>query len=474
MGKALARTTSGAECSAAEGAYAAAESAAAMAHMTVAGLPLTVSSSMVQQALPNAFPEVDAVGDAGNPTVNEGTLSTASAAAATPPAVDSRLVRVEETEEVETNVLKVLRAQVEQLARELVPAQDDSAPALSAGSKVAASRAAAGAGPALAEATPATAAAASRPAAPRSTAAAPSSSSSTTTAAAAAPTSTAAAPLAVKSPLPPKSVAGAAAAAAAAGTRAAAAAAAAANTAAIDEEDERPITLAGFGGGAAARGVGRGRPMGAQAEGPLHATHGRGMGRGRALAPPPGLQGLSLHRNQHNVPGGLSRSWMPGPPIPEAEVEDSGTVENSPVWPTWPADVDHNGMPGGWLPELELPSNALLGSEFAWSKHSAMSPSLDWGRTPSTLASPPEMASPALRTSNPYAAASIGAAVTGSGMDAASAAAAAAAAMQAPMVIPMYVTVPLAMAHSCPHCHKHFALHSETGLPIETSEDTTG
>lgn len=62
------------------------------------------------------------------------------------------------------------------------------------------------------------------------------------------------------------------------------------------------------------RGFGRGRPMGRFFEGPFL---GRGMGRGRALAPPPGLQGLSL--SGQRLPGSLSRPWMAGPPIPEDE-----------------------------------------------------------------------------------------------------------------------------------------------------------
>jgi len=240
------------------------------------------------------------------------------------------------------------------------------------------------------------------------------------------------------------------------------------------DEDERPINLAGFGSGSYTRGLGRGRPMGLQEEGgPFSAVHGRGygIGRGRPLAPPPGLQGLNLSRSQR-VPGGLSRSWMPGPPIPELEEADEGsTIEGSPSWPPWP-DVrsrppwpDEHGPDASWLPAQDLPRGALgtrprFGAAAAaahaadspglWPKGSYAGTPVDWGRTPSTLGSPPQ--SPALHGSTTPSAWIGQPGVIGSGDP-----------MQ-PAIIPMYVTVPLAMAHSCPHCGNLFAL-PPGGLP---------
>jgi len=119
-------------------------------------------------------------------------------------------------------------------------------------------------------------------------------------------------------------------------------------------------------------------------------------------------------------------------------------------------------MGGAWLPELELPGSAMMGDSL-WSK--AMTPSVEWGRTPSSMeaASPPEALSPVVRSVTPMGFLSgqggLGSSPTGS--------------MMQPQVIPMYVTVPLAMAHCCPHCHKHFALHPDTRVPVAPTCDTT-
>lgn len=256
----------------------------------------------------------------------------------------------------------------------------------------------------------------------------------------------------------------------------AAASAAAAAAAAADDDDEAggsaergSINLAGFDGSSWVPGPGgRGRGFGPQE--PHHGV-GFGIGRGRPLAPPPGLQGLHLSRPQR-IPGGLSRTWMPGPPIPELEEADEGSIKNSPEWLPW-GDPEAQGTPT-WLPPLELPAVALGGqvpiadlgldaaagivSESAastpiWSRQSKASYShtpVDWGRTPSLGATPPE--SPLLRaTSEVPRHSRSGSPDHGH-----------------PVVIPMYVTVPLAMAHSCPHCGKHFALPPEPGRKDST------
>lgn len=221
-----------------------------------------------------------------------------------------------------------------------------------------------------------------------------------------------------------------------------------------DEEELQPVSivLAGFSSGSAHHGMGRGRLMSISDPGAVPGLHGRGMGvgRGRALAPPPGLQSLNLEKNRP-VLGGLARAWMPGPPIPEAAAEDdtAATPGDSPMpaWPPWPGD-------------FELPQSAFLSlGEAAMSSVPQSSyvgsPRHDWGQTPSTF-SPAE--SPALRPGVPFSGAALG---LGGSPDIS--------AMQ-PAVIPMYVTVPVATTHACPHCGRHFALPPEGLQPLMGTE----
>lgn len=233
------------------------------------------------------------------------------------------------------------------------------------------------------------------------------------------------------------------------------------------DEDEPPIVLAGFSAGAASRGVGRGRPMGSQdPSGPVIGLRGRGMGvgRGRALDPPPGLQSLGL-QSQQPVLSSLSRSWMPGPTIAEEEGEDDTVtpVESPiPAWRRWP--------------DFELPQGALIGLGEAVESSYASSPRHDWGATPSAY-SPAE--SPALRPGHaPFDIPGLGSVHqgaqegvegrgrgrerergrTGSQHSGDPGDISPLPASLQPAVIPMYVTVPLAMTHSCPHCGHSFAL----------------
>lgn len=199
-------------------------------------------------------------------------------------------------------------------------------------------------------------------------------------------------------------------------------------------QEQPPIAMAGFSGSVAARGVGRGRPMGAAEQGPWIGLHGRGMGvgRGKALTPPPGLQGLNLQRR--SLPGGLSRPWMPGPPIVEVDDEGAnGTPQASTEWPSWPDE--------------DLPDGVFTGVDKLDTSYAASA--ADWGRTPSTYASPAQ--SPAMRpAAHPYN--SAGGAGGGPAFQ-----------LSVPTVPPtmMFVTVPLALAQNCPHCGRHFALPVE-------------
>lgn len=192
-----------------------------------------------------------------------------------------------------------------------------------------------------------------------------------------------------------------------------------------EQADVDIYSLENFGAGVTAGGMGRGRPIGPLGGLPAQSRSG---GRGKALAPPPGLQGLALGRGQKK-PSGLSMPWIPGPAIPEDE------------------DITDSPLVGPWagssllLPSLELPGNAL-GDAMGY-PGSDVSPTYA-DRTPSCWTS--------------YAATPV------------------ASYSEAPDlqfsagvnrgVIPMYVTVPLAMAHSCPHCGGHFALPPEAeGVP---------
>mmetsp|Transcript_80001 Transcript_80001/g.249410 ORF Transcript_80001/g.249410 Transcript_80001/m.249410 type:complete len:570 (-) Transcript_80001:127-1836(-) len=208
--------------------------------------------------------------------------------------------------------------------------------------------------------------------------------------------------------------------------------------------------------GQSTRGVGRGRPMAGEAQLPWHGIHGRGMGRGRALAPPPGLQGLQLSGSSQKIPHGLAQPWMPGPAIPEDEDESASPALG------W---SEPSGQPqlGAWL---ELPPGVRsLGGErtpSCWASY-APTPVMGYEQTPSPPSTPVPLGLP-YPTTGPLSGL-FGSPATGRpGFE-----------LPAPAlaqgVIPMYVTVPIASAHMCPHCGKHFALPSgEEAGEAETGE----
>jgi hypothetical protein len=174
---------------------------------------------------------------------------------------------------------------------------------------------------------------------------------------------------------------------------------------------------------------------------------GMGVGRGKALAPPPGLQAMNLGASQRS-PGTLSRPWMPGPPIPEEEFGHSFEAYDD---MDYMDDDDYDlamEQLNGWIPPpLELPLGSLdpgMQTPSMWSK--AVTPTEDWGMTPSCASEPQ---SPALRHMYDPASAGLFSMALGAGhMTLPSGEAA---------YIPMYVTVPLAETSLCPHCGKHFA-----------------
>lgn len=206
-------------------------------------------------------------------------------------------------------------------------------------------------------------------------------------------------------------------------------------------------------------GLGRGKPMaGAAGEEPQarfgDANFG-GMGRGRRLAPPPGI-GSSAGRS-HRTPGGLSKEWRPEPPIPEEELD--------------PEHQDSNAPNGYWGSNMELPSRLLLAASTAaacfgndddvWSKASYCgTPSMAWSKTPSPPGTPlllsrgiPDWQQPAMPLGSfaDYNLPSGSGGLPGN----------VAHGLHNPhgvVPIPMYVTVPVSMTHSCPHCGRAFAL----------------
>jgi len=220
------------------------------------------------------------------------------------------------------------------------------------------------------------------------------------------------------------------------------------------EEWEFPSMAAELSQGASARGVGRGRPMGGEQQGPWIGMHGRGVGRGRALAPPPGLQGLQFQRSD-KIPGGLSQPWIPGPPIPEDEDESCTPLQH---WaaPQGPLDVSE------WVPpSLELPGSVLdLGGDIGSTpSYAERTPSYwaSYAPTPAQRSSPPDSPGPRKATFGNVATADPAGGDASSLLGGAGAPGAEFSAFRQG-VIPMYVTVPLAMAHMCPHCGKHFAV----------------
>lgn len=198
-------------------------------------------------------------------------------------------------------------------------------------------------------------------------------------------------------------------------------------------------------------GLGRGKPMGGDEPQARYSDDfaGMGMGRGRRLAPPPGIG--SAQRGM-KAPGGLSKEWRPEPPIPEEEL-----------------DPEHQDM-AAWSSNMELPSRLLLAAsaaaasfrddESAWSKASYCgTPSMAWSKTPSPPGTPcllgrnlPEWQSAmGLGNFSEYSLPPGAIAHPGS----------VAHMLQNPHMvtpIPMYVTVPVAMTHNCPHCGRGFAL----------------
>jgi len=208
--------------------------------------------------------------------------------------------------------------------------------------------------------------------------------------------------------------------------------------------------------------------MGGQHEGPFLGLHGRGMGRGRALEPPPGLQGLSLGGASQKLPATLSRPWMPGPPIPEDEDVSTPLVQAAAT-----------GL-GSWMPPLELPgskmnwadadSSSSVDGDLGDRKYSfgertpslyasyAPTPAQKWSKTPT----PPGSPAPGLA---PFAISGIVAPNAPRPTDPATI-------VPDPSffqagAIPLYVTVPVAMAHCCPHCGKHFAMAPETQASLD-------
>lgn len=203
----------------------------------------------------------------------------------------------------------------------------------------------------------------------------------------------------------------------------------------VDDDDDGDWSFESFDASAAARGVGRGRPIYEQ-QGPWISLHGRGVGRGRALAPPPGLQALQFHVSQQRTRKSLSMPWKPGPPIPEEEEEHSPHRH-------WANQQDADDPDGSlpWLAGLQLPRSmtplherSISRTPSCWSQGSGARTPVRWPETPSPM-------TPSLE---PCAAGSMQFPPS-------------VAALQQ-CVIPMYITVPVATAHCCPHCGEHFAL----------------
>lgn len=181
-------------------------------------------------------------------------------------------------------------------------------------------------------------------------------------------------------------------------------------------------------------GVGRGRPMGEE-EPQGWGNNGKplaslGMGRGRALAPPPGL---GPRRGQKGAPQGLSQAWIP--PIPE-DLDPEAPPEGEPEPSLQPGLHEFLHL----LPGLRTPS--------VWSpaRSHAPTPNLDWSKTPSSPGTP----TPGPLIPPPLDYFSLPRAYVGQP--------------------PMYVTVPVAEAHSCPHCGRSFAMPPPApGRPVEAA-----
>lgn len=222
----------------------------------------------------------------------------------------------------------------------------------------------------------------------------------------------------------------------------------------------RPVS----GPGSLMFGVGRGKPLGTEeAEGRFADSFGSmGMGRGRALTPPPGL---AIRKPYHRAPGGLAQTWMPGPSIPE---EDGDDPEK-----TVAEDVPAQGDVGGWLQNMQfvdhlasaLSARSRCSSSWSQSQASfANTPSMSWSKTPSPPSTPLNQRLPTSgrQFSNFAMPDAWQGAVTSSPTLGATP-------MTAP--IPLYVTVPIAMAHSCPHCGRAFAMPPDSNRGLDRPED---
>ncbi|CAK0804363.1 unnamed protein product [Prorocentrum cordatum] len=203
------------------------------------------------------------------------------------------------------------------------------------------------------------------------------------------------------------------------------------------------------------RGVGRGRPMGMAAQEPWRGlgggramNAGRGMGRGRTLAPPPGLQGQPVQRGAaQRAPGGLSQAWAPIPEIDDEDEEDAGTpmLASADFWAaTGPAGAGPRIPQHRWADA----SVASVASSYA------PTPKATWCPTPSPPMTPVNGAYHML----PPAAFGDGGDGDGGCLGTSGSGACYGMHPCQGMGIPTYVTVPAAMAHTCPHCRQMFGV----------------
>lgn len=189
---------------------------------------------------------------------------------------------------------------------------------------------------------------------------------------------------------------------------------------------------------------------------------GRGMGRGRSLAPPPGLQGQTVQRGaSQRAPGGLSQAWAPIPEIDDEDEEDASDpmLASAEFWVApGPAEA------GPRIPQRQW-SEASVASV---SSSYAPTPRATWCPTPSPPMTPVEGA--------PYLPpAAFGGGSGGDGGCLGPSGGGACYGMHpcGSMGIPTYVTVPVAMAHTCPHCRQMFAVPpgSDASQPAAAQTD---
>jgi hypothetical protein len=215
-----------------------------------------------------------------------------------------------------------------------------------------------------------------------------------------------------------------------------------------------PWTGRPIGDGLSMMGLGRGKPMSeGEPQGRFNDHTGMGMGRGRVMAPPPGHRGPQAHR-VHRAPGGLSKEWLPGPSIPEEELDPE---------PQKNFLRELQGFPNHLLLEASSRLDHLESDEIrtpsVWSKASyCATPSMPWSKTPSPPGTPKGGAyfsQPVMHSA--YADLPMNVTLVPNNV---------ANALYNPHVmgaIPMYVTVPVARTHSCPHCGRAFALAKDAG-----------